>query len=408
VKDLGFVYPTLLWLAGAVPLLVLAIHLLERRRQRVLMERLGELPAVQRMMAARSPRRRALKAVLLGLGLGLVVVAAARPQRPGDGRAGRPSMDLVIAIDVSKSMMVGDVEVAEPSGGWPASLAEEAPRPVPADPRWVQGTRLERARQVVGELVDRLATDRVAIVLYAGAAIHFPLTDDGALAVQLAHLVGPSDLIGGSDVGEALRVGTCLLRGDLDDAAVGCHGVGRRGRGGDPLPGEEGARGRPAEEREEGERGKAILVISDGGVARETVLEEVDRAQQLGVSLFFVGVGSPEGGVVPELGWDGRVLGPKRMGSDVVRSRLDSDALRGLAELAGGAAHYLELPARGPFDVTPIAAALARVPRGVLTPAGEARPRDVYEWPLFAGMMLLVIEAAIGLRRRVRHPEAPP
>jgi hypothetical protein len=121
----------LAWLAFATPVIVIALHILDQRRERELAARLGELPAVQRMMAARSPWRRTFKAVLLALGLGLVVFAAARPQVLGSKTSTRESMDLVIAIDASKSMLVGDVEVAQPPGGWPQDLPDDAPRPVP-------------------------------------------------------------------------------------------------------------------------------------------------------------------------------------------------------------------------------------------------------------------------------------
>jgi Ca-activated chloride channel family protein len=405
-----FATPALLWLGIATAFVVFAIHLLDRRRQQVLMERLGELPAVRRMMAARSPWRRALKSALFGVGLGLVIVSAARPEVTGTSVSKRKGMDLVIALDVSKSMLVGDVEVAEPPGGWPEDLEPDAPRGVPERPEWVRGTRLERARQMLGALAAELPDDRISVVLFAGASIHFPMTDDENLAVRLAHLVGPEDLMGGSDVGEALRVGKCLLRAELDDAAIGCYGIGQRGHGGDPLPGERPKkRKQRAEEVEKEERGKAILVITDGGTADPSVIEEANLAQQLGISLYFVGVGSEQGGVVPELDYEGRVVGSKRDGrGNVVTSKLDRAGLRGLAELAGGAKHYVELSATGPFDVRPIVEALAAVHRGALERTEHEKKRDVYHWFLFPGFMLLVIEAAIGLRRRVEHPEALP
>jgi Ca-activated chloride channel family protein len=409
----------LVYLAALVPLLVVAIQLADLRRQRTLMERLGELPAVKRMMAARSPARRIVKASLWGLGLGLVVFAAARPQTEGKSVTKRKGMDLVIALDVSKSMLVGDVEVGQPRGGWPEDMEASAPRPVPdEDVEWVQGNRLERGRQVITELAAELPDDRIAVVLYAGASIHFPMTDDENLAVQLAHLVGPTDLVGGSDIGEALRVGRCLLREQLatkpdrGDTRGGCGGIGERGHGGDPLPGDDrrSRRKRPRiEEKELEERGKALLVITDGGASNPSVVDEVDEAQKLGISMFFVGVGSEKGGVVPELGWDGEVIGSKRDPSGKeVHSSLDREGLRQLAGLAGGDGHYVEVPPLDEIDVTPIVTALNGVQRGELERVEHEKKRDIYQPFLFAGLMLLVIEAAIGLRRRVKHPEVRP
>ncbi len=407
----------LVWLAAAAPVLAIGIHLLDQRRQRVLMERLGELPAVRRMMASRSPWRRTVKAALFGVAVGLVLVAIARPQVDGTVTSRRKGLDVVIALDVSKSMLVGDVEVAQPRGGWSEGLDPQAPRPVPDDAEWVQGTRLERARQVLSELAARLPDDRIGVAMFAGASIHFPLTDDGDLAVQLAHMINASDLMGGSDTGEAIRIGTCVLRPDINDPRIPCGDVGKRGHGGDPLPGQTRGKDRdPAaprrrraavEEQEKNERGRVILVITDGGASSAAIAADVDTAQQLGISIFFVGIGSDVGGAVPELDWDGRVTGGKRdaQGRPVI-SRLDRDGLLALAQLAGGLGHYVELPATGGFDVAPIVEALGTVKRGDLERVERSRPRDVYAWFLFPAFMLLVLEACIGVRRRVRYPEA--
>ncbi|MCA9673893.1 MAG: VWA domain-containing protein [Myxococcales bacterium] len=405
-----FVTPWLFWLGVAAPLAIVAIHVLDLRRQRVLMTRLGELPAVRRMMASRSPWRRHLKAGLVAAALGLALVAAARPQVRGKSVLRRKGMDLVIAIDVSKSMLVGDVEVAQPHGGWSEGLDPQAPRPVPDDPEWVRGTRLERTRQALIALLAELPDDRISIVMFAGASIHFPLTDDGDLAAQFAHMIGSTDLTGGSDLGEAMRVGTCLLRPEVTDARSGCYGIGVRGEGGRAMPGdaryERDQRRGAVKEEEKDERGKAILVFTDGGASSSQVAGDVDVAQQLGIGIYFVGVGSDAGGVVPELDWEGKVVGAKKDArGNSVTSKLDRAGLEALAQLAGGDGHYAELSPTGPFDVTPVRDALAQIKRGTLERTETERPHDVYAWFLFPAFMLLVIEACIGMRRRVPHPE---
>ena len=75
-----------------------------------------------------------------------------------------------------------------------------------------------------------------------------------------------------------------------------------------------------------------------------------------------------------------------------------------LAELGGDAKRYLVAPERGDLDPTPIATVLHEVDRGVATKQIVAE-RDVFEGFLFAALMLLVVEAAIGTRRR-KLPEA--
>ena len=65
----------------------------------------------------------------------------------------------------------------------------------------------------------------------------------------------------------------------------------------------------------------------------------------------------------------------------------------------------MELPPAGAFDVSPLIAALERVQRGQLEKTEHGKRRDIYHWFLFPGFLLLVLEALIGLRKRVRHPE---
>lgn len=403
-----FARPTLFWLGLVTPAVVVGLYYLERHRQKLLMERLGELPAVQRMMAARSPGRRLAKAVLFGLGLGLAIMATGRPQLTGTSVSKRKGMDLVIALDVSKSMLVGDVEVGEPPGHWPSDLEPDAVRALPEDPVWVQGTRLERARQALVSLMEQLPDDRIGVVMFAGASIQFPLTDDEKLSAQFLHMIGPADVTGGSDIGEALRIARCVLRPEVRSAASGCAGIGERGRGGDPLPGEEPYYKRAVKEEVKTERGKALIVVTDGGASDTSVIREAELAKRLGISLFFVGIGSEAGGVVPEIDSTGKVIGPKVQNGKEVTSRLDRTALQALGELAGGASHYAELSAKGMYDLAPVIEQLASVQRGELERTESEKKRDVFYWFLFPGFMLLVIEAAIGLRRRIKHPESLP
>jgi Ca-activated chloride channel homolog len=375
-----FAAPLFYWLAALAPLALAILFAADEARRRALIGRLGEAPAVGRMMASASPGRRRLKAVLVALAMVLVLLAAARPQMAGGRTVRRSALDVVIAIDASTSMLVRDV---------------------------AGQTRLARARAEAEALLGQLAGDRVSIVLYAGAAVHFPLTEDHDVAAEFASQIGPADLPGGSDLGEALRVARCLLRSDVYDD-LGCRGLGGRGTGGEPLPEERGtaAPEDPVVEIEEGERGKAVLVLADGGDSRGHARQEVERARDLGIAVFFAGVGSTDGGRVPEIDSDGRPLGERRDDSGKpVTSALDEDALRALAAVSGDPSRYLALePAREP-DPARLAAALRKVARGIRTQSGAERPQDVYPVFLFPAFLLLVIEACIGTRRRVRYPE---
>jgi Ca-activated chloride channel family protein len=385
-EDLTFETPALVGIALAMPLVIALIALADRARRRTLLGRLGEEPVVQRLMASVSPMRRRIKRIVLAVGVSLIVLAAARPQLPGQVRRGTEGLDVVIALDVSKSMLVDDV-------------GEQ---------------RVQKARRTLNKLIDALPGDRIAPMVFAGAAAHFPLTDDKAVSKQFLGDLNSADLPPGSDVAEALKVGSCLLRPDVQDSwNDDCAGAGGRGHGGDPLPGEEDEDQTPStEEVELDERAKVILLVTDGadglgdGDEGMRPLEEVRRAVKLGVTVMVVGVGTANGGPVPDIDYQGNPSGAKvdRNGNPVV-SKLDPASLRLMAQAGGSQARYFEWGTSDP-DITAITGALATLKRGALQKKDERVMEELYHFFLFPGFMLLIIEACIGTRRRVKYPEA--
>lgn len=388
-----FVTPWLLGLACAAPLFVLLLHLHDRARRRQLASRLGELPLIGRVTASASPGRRLVKDALLALGLALILGSAARPQIEGKRRVELHGLDVVLAVDVSKSMLVDDVA--------PTARMRE---------RGLETSRLARARELAGAVIDELAGDRIGPVVFAGAATHFPLTEDHQVARLFLNDLGPNDLPPGSNLAEVFRVSRCLLRPDLYED-LGCERIGRRGHGGDPLRGESlDPKDQPDDEALEHliERGKAIVIFTDGGEADPATVREVTLSRELGVAVFVVGVGTPEGGVVYEIDANTgrRTRTPKTMpDGDPVRSRRDDAGMRAIAAAGGDARRYLVADAEGEVKPMPIIEALRSVGRGLATK--QVRDlRDLYQPFLFAAFMLLVIEAAIGTRRRRKYPEA--
>ncbi len=391
---LTFVTKWLMWVAISSPLAVIGLHLYDRARRRQLTGRLGELPIVSRVLATMSPGRRAFKDGVAAGALVLLLLAAARPQLEGKRKIELRGLDLVVAVDVSKSMLVDDV----------GPTARMTKKKLPTN-------RLERARELATAVIDELAGDRIGPVVFAGAATNFPLTEDHEVAIRFLNDLGPGDLPPGSNIAEVLRVSRCLLRPDLYDD-LGCGKIGRRGHGGDPLRGE--SLDPKTDDKEEVleqkvERGKAILIITDGGDPDEETLREVTNARELGVAVVFVGVGSEQGGMVYEIdpfNSNRRTTQPKKLpdGSTVISKREDA-GMRALAEAGGDAKRFMLATERGEVDPTPIVEALRAVNRGLATKKIKEM-KDVFEPFLFAGLMLLVIEAAVGTRRRRKYPEA--
>ncbi|MBC7977996.1 MAG: VWA domain-containing protein, partial [Myxococcales bacterium] len=283
-----FVNPAFVVVAIVAPLVIFALHLHDRARRRQLTARLGELPVVGKVIASASPGRRIVKDVLAALAAALIALAAARPQIAGTRKVELRGLDLVVGVDVSKSMLVDDV-------GPTAEMTQKK----------LETTRLARARELARAVIDELPGDRIAPIVFAASAAHFPLTEDHLVATNFLRDLGPADLPQGSNLAEVFRVARCLLRPDLYED-LGCARNGRRGHGGDALQGESlDPEVRDPDEavvvEQKVERGKAILIFSDGGDSDAETIREVATARELGIAVFLVGMGTAQGGLVYEI-----------------------------------------------------------------------------------------------------------
>jgi hypothetical protein len=128
--------------------------------------------------------------------------------------------------------------------------------------------------------------------------------------------------------------------------------------------------------------------------------------RELGIAVFIVGVGTEQGGVVYEIDYEGRrTATPKRDASGTtVISKRDDAGMKLIAEAGGDPNRYFVASETGEVDPTPIVEALRGVNRGLATKQVDEM-KDIFEPFLFAGFMLLVIEAAISTRRRRKYPE---
>jgi hypothetical protein len=390
---MSFANPDVLWLAAVTPLALLLLYLYDRSQRAKLATRIGELPVLSKVMVTASPRRRLIKLILIQIGATLVVYSLARPQISGTRKVELHGLDLVVAVDVSKSMLVDDV-------GATLEMQQKKIKP----------SRLSRARELAVALIDELPEDRVGPVVFAGAASHFPVTEDHQVAARFLYDLGPADLPPGSNLAEVFRVSRCLLRPDLYDD-LGCARIGRRGHGGDPLPGDKGLdpEDKKAEDEvieQKVERGKAMVIFTDGGDSDTEALREVATSRELGIAVFVVGLGTQQGGVVHEIDYEGIPTAAPKKAKDgsTVTSKRDDAGMKLLAEAGGDPKRYFVASERGEVDPMPIVDALRAVNRGLATKKVDEK-RDIFQPFLFTGLMLLVTEAALSTRRRRRYPE---
>ena len=249
-----FAHPQMLWLLLAVPAAVIGYGLAFGVRRRRL-ARLGDAPLVAKMSAggvggAQAAARGADRGRVAAL-----VLALARPQ--GRDRPGPPKqrgLDLVVALDFSRSMLAKDV--------YPS--------------------RLERAKRELGELLD----------LSGGRSRRH-----GRVRGRDADLPAHHRLRGGEAV---------LARPQSLGHAGGRHGhrardPRRRWIELVPLRAKEATAG--------AQRGQAILLLTDGEDTESEPLEAADEASKLGVKIFTVGIGSRSGELIPEYDDEGKVTG---------------------------------------------------------------------------------------------------
>jgi Ca-activated chloride channel family protein len=276
----GFAKPLyLLGLLLAIAVGVLGLIAAFRRRAQVralLSDRLaGALaPGV-------SVLRPVVKSSLVSLGLLLFSLALAQPQCGSRSElTKRRGIDVVVALDASKSMLARDV----------------AP------------SRLERAKLELMTLLDELKGDRVGLVVFAGDAfIQCPLTSDYAAAKLFLKAVDPEHMPqGGTNIGAALSISKQLL-----------------------------------ESADRGAKDRVVVLISDGEDLSGELNENLKALKEAGVRIFSVGIGSESGEPIPLYGKRGEMLGYQKDASgQTVVTRLDRAGLTRLATATDGEFFY--------------------------------------------------------------------
>lgn len=337
-----FAEPSLLWLLLAVPALIVGLALRFGWRRQVL-ARLGDAGQLARRLSPLSHGRRLAKSAALVLALALLALALARPQA-GERTTLAPQvgLDLVVALDLSKSMLARD---AFPS-------------------------RIERAKAELGRLIDRLRGDRLGLVLFAGSTLTYPLTTDYAAAKLFLRDVGPADMpLGGTAIGRAVVAATRLL------GAVRGHGP---------------------------PRAQVIVVLTDGEDHDSEPLAAAREAAKRGIRIFTVGIGSRSGEPVPQLDARGQLVGYLEHEGRPVASRLDSETLKQMASLTRG--RYLEMEPQH-FAVEPVITALEPLNRSAVDARLVRHYDEVYAFFVWPAFLLLLGELCLSERRRSRSEE---
>jgi Ca-activated chloride channel family protein len=337
-NPMTFGAPEWLWGLLLIPLsIALFVHSEHRGLKRL--QQFVSARLLPRLAGTVNRRRRVVRFGLQLLGLGMAIVSLAQPRWGYTFEdVKRKGLDLLIAVDTSRSMLSNDV----------------------------QPDRLERVKLAIQDLVNELQGDRVGLIAFAGRAfLQAPLTIDYDAVIEAVNDLDTKTIPeGGTNISSAITLAT---------QSFGKSAMGNR----------------------------ALIIFTDGEeLSGDAVRTAKAAASEAGVRIFTVGVGTPQGSLIPITGDNGETSFVKDAAGQVVKSKLDDKRLREVAEATGG--FYLHLE-NGPRTMQQVQTeGLAKMQAAEMDVRLSRRPIERYEWPLGAALIALALSILLPERRRVR------
>jgi Ca-activated chloride channel homolog len=261
------------WVLGVIPIMFLFFLILQIWKHKS-QSKFADKQLLKRLSPNSSLFKSILKLVVLSLAFACLAIALVNPKIGTKlETVKREGVDIVFAIDVSKSMMAEDI----------------APN------------RLEKTKQLVTQIINNLASDRVGIIAYAGKAFpQLPITTDYGAAKMFLQSMN-TDMI--SSQGTAINEAIKLAKTYYDD---------------------------------EEQTNRVLIIISDGEDHSEEATSVAEEASEEGIRIFTIGVGDVKGGPIPEKR-NGIVLNYKKdSNGETVITRLNEEILQSIASKANG------------------------------------------------------------------------
>jgi len=331
-----FEHSQILWLTAlVVPLLCLFLGWAWRRRRERVARFIHANLVEQLTLGLSTARRKAKLGLLVGVVL-LLFIALARPKSGYElQKTETRSLDILVAVDTSRSMLATD----------------QSPN------------RLERAKLAVFDLMRLAKRDRLGLIAFSGTAfLQCPLTVDRNAFVQSVNSLS-TDIIpqGGTAIGEAVNEALRTLEKEEDN-----H--------------------------------KVLVLMTDGEDHEAGVTDAAQKANDIGMKIFTIGLGSPKGELIqlpdPKTG---QLEFLKDESGNVVKSRLNEPLLRDLATDTG--AFYLPLQGADTMERL-YEAGLAGLTPNRIENQMTRRYFERFQWPLGLAILLLLGEMLLGEGRR--------
>jgi len=219
----------------AIPVIILLYFLLMRWKKRSV-QAIGEPRLVKELTRTFSAKKFAFKFILFLMGFALCGMALAGLVLPDQTqKISRKGIDIMIALDVSKSMLAQDI----------------------------QPSRLERAKQVISKIIDNSPDDKIGLVIFAGRAyLQMPMTIDHEAAKMYLSSASPDDVpTQGTVISDALKM--CEAAFNTKEKTY-----------------------------------KTIILLSDGEDHDDDALKVTKQLGREGVMVNTIGIGSPQGALI--------------------------------------------------------------------------------------------------------------
>lgn len=332
-----FQYPIYLFVLGVLPVLAL-LYFLALAWKKKTIKKIGDERLVKELIKDYAPQKFAIKFLLVITAFAATAFALANLRSPqGSEKVSRNGIDVMVALDVSKSMLAQDVKP----------------------------TRLDRAKQVLGKLMDRLSNDRIGIVVFAGKAyLQMPITGDHGAAKMFLSSATP-DVVPtqGTVISDALKM--CYTSFNAKEKKY-----------------------------------KAIVLISDGEDHDEEATALATRMAKEGVIINTIGIGSAEGTAIIE---PGSSEPKKDAEGNTVITKLNEAALQTIAANGNGVYQLFD---NTETVVSTLERQLNSMDQRSVTEDSLVNYKSYYQFFLLLALLLLVVDMFISERKRITAPKS--
>ena len=310
---------------------VLQSVVLMLRRRRI--RKFGDEALVNHIMPSYSRAKVWVRLSFFSLGFFFFVIGLSRPQIGAKLKEHETKgAEIMIVLDVSNSMLAEDYSP----------------------------NRLERAKLAISRLVDKLREDRIGLIVFAGNSfVQLPITTDYVSAKMFLSSINTESVpVQGTAIGEAINT------------AVRSFST-------------------------QSEKSRAIIVITDGENHEDDPVAAAKQAAEMGIRVFAIGVGSPEGKPIP---MDGELLKDKE--GNIVVTRLDEKVLQEVAAAGNGV--YVRA-GNSEFGLNPIIDDINKMEDEKYSSVVFEEYDEQFMYFLGIALVFFVIEMLIGDRRSKKH-----